>query len=78
LPDNATIRVNAIEKDRYGRTVAEIFLGESFINAEMVKEGHAWHYRRYSGNCRNRGAIVEAAQETELTGTPPWKFWKRN
>jgi len=78
LSDNATVRVNAIEKDRYGRTVAEIFLGESFINAEMVREGHAWHYQRYGGNCPNRGEIVKAAQETQLTGTPPWEFRKGN
>ena len=51
LPDHAIVRVNPIEKDRYGRTVAEIFLGETFINAELVARGHAWHYERYSGNC---------------------------
>jgi len=78
LPDNATVRVNSIEKDRYGRTVAEIFLGETFINAEMVRAGHAWHYRRYSGNCPNRGAIVQAANSIELTGIPPWEFRKGN
>jgi endonuclease YncB( thermonuclease family) len=59
LPDNSLVRVHAIEKDRYGRTVAEIFLGETFINAELVREGHAWHYQRYSGNCPNRSAIAE-------------------
>jgi endonuclease YncB( thermonuclease family) len=78
LPDNATVRVNPIETDRYGRTVAEIFLGETFINAELVREGHAWHYRRYSGNCPNRGEIVRAAQGTRLTGMPPWEFRKEH
>jgi endonuclease YncB( thermonuclease family) len=78
LPDNSLVRVHAIEKDRYGRTVAEIFLGETFINAEMVRESHAWHYQRYSGNCPNRSAIVEAANNTQLTGMPPWEFRKGN
>jgi len=78
LPDNSLVRVHAIEKDRYGRTVAEILLGETFINAEMVKAGHAWHYRRYSRNCPNRGEIVEAANNTQLTGMPPWEFRKGN
>jgi len=71
LPDNVMVRVHAIEKDRYDRTVAEVFLGETFINAEMVRKGYAWHYQRYSANCPNRGEIVKAAQETQLTGTPP-------
>ena len=78
LGDHQKIGVNRIEKDHYGRTVAEIFLGESFINAEMVKKGHAWHYQRYSGNCPNRSAIVQAAKETRLTGIPPWEFRKEN
>ena len=78
LPDHATVRLKPIEKDRYGRTVAEIFLGERFINAEMVREGHAWHYQRYSGNCPNRGAIVKAANSTQLTGMPPWEFRRGN
>jgi endonuclease YncB( thermonuclease family) len=78
LPDHSLVRVHAIEKDRYGRTVAEIFVGERFINAEMVKAGHAWHYRRYSGNCPNRGEIVRAANSTQLTGMPPWEFRKGN
>ncbi len=78
LPNHATVRVNRIEKDRSSRTVAEIFLGETFINAEIVRTGHAWHYQRYSGNCPNRSAIAEAAEENQLTGTPPWEFRKGN
>ena len=78
LPDDFLVRVHAIEKDRYGRTVAEIFVRETFINAEMVRAGHAWHYRRYSWNCPNRGEIVQAANSTQLTGMPPWEFRKGN
>lgn len=77
LPDHAAVRVHPIEKDRYGRTVAEIFSGETFINAELVAKGHAWYYQRYSGNCPNRGAIAMAAQSTHPTGTPPWEFRKQ-
>ncbi|MFB6276271.1 MAG: thermonuclease family protein [Halothece sp.] len=51
------VRVNPIGTDRYGRKVAEVFLGETFINAEMVRKGYAWHYQAYSRNCPNRGAI---------------------
>jgi len=78
LPDNSLVRVHAVESDRYDRTVAEVFLGETFINAEMVRKGYAWHYQRYSGNCPNRSEIVKASQETQLTGTPPWEFRKQN
>ncbi|NBD14723.1 MAG: hypothetical protein GVY04_00845 [Cyanobacteria bacterium] len=81
LSDNATVRLNPIEKNRYGRTVAEIFLGESFINAELVREGHAWHYQRYSGNCPNRReialwqlALLERALKTRRLDPPIAEF----
>jgi endonuclease YncB( thermonuclease family) len=41
-------RVEVVDIDRYGRTVGEIFVGEIDINHEMVREGHAWAYTKYS------------------------------
>jgi endonuclease YncB( thermonuclease family) len=81
-----------VEKDRYGRTVGEIFIdrpdGEEFhINSEMVMKGMAWHYGQYSGNCPNQEGLIRAekiAQE-DKTGIwqsknpiPPWEWRKRN
>ncbi len=33
--------------DKYGRTLAYVFLGREFINADMVKNGYAFVYRRF-------------------------------
>ncbi len=52
-----------VEQDRYGRTVAEVFvLGEPerFINGDLVQAGLAYHYAQYSGKCPNRDAIADA------------------
>ena len=55
--------VMPLEKDRYGRTVAEVFVKkpnsqeETFVNGELVAAGMAYHYSRYSGSCANREAI---------------------
>ena len=39
------------EKDRYGRVVAEIILNDSLnVNKEMVRNGYAWHFKRFSNN----------------------------
>ena len=47
---NSQVSITAIEKDRYGRTVAELFATDgTFINAEVVRAGLAYHYERYSG-----------------------------
>jgi len=33
--------------DKYGRTLAYVYRGGTFINAEMIKKGYAFAYRRY-------------------------------
>jgi len=43
-----TVVVEWREKDRYGRTVGQVFVDGRWINKEMVHEGMAWHYRKYS------------------------------
>lgn len=45
-----------IEKDRYGRTVTEVYVKDSKstainLNVQMVRDGYAWHYEKYAGNC---------------------------
>ncbi len=41
-------RVEVVDIDRFGRTVGEVFVDGVNINREMVREGHAWAYTRYS------------------------------
>jgi endonuclease YncB( thermonuclease family) len=42
------VMVEPIEQDRYDRLVARLWLGELDVNAEMIKQGRAWVYRRYA------------------------------
>src|SRR5690349_12830439 len=37
-----------VETDGYGRTVAHIWNGDSYLNAEMVRRGAAWFYSKYA------------------------------
>jgi endonuclease YncB( thermonuclease family) len=41
------VRVEVIDVDRYKREVGRIYLGERFINMEMVRDGFAWRYVNY-------------------------------
>jgi endonuclease YncB( thermonuclease family) len=41
------VRVDVEALDDYGRTVGKVWLGERDINRELVREGHAWVYRKY-------------------------------
>ena len=42
------VHVEPFEQDRYDRLVARLWLGDLDVNAEMIKLGYAWVYRRYA------------------------------
>ena len=46
-------------KDRYGRTVAEIYQGSTNVNMQMVRLGAAYAYRQYLKQC-DREAYIKA------------------
>lgn len=77
------VTVQADKKDRYGRWIGHVFLGQRNINAEMVAEGHAWVYRRYSKDPRLLALEADARAAKrglwalpEAQRIPPWE-WRR-
>ena len=40
-------RIDIVDTDRYGRPVATVWIDDENINRRLVKEGHAWVYRKY-------------------------------
>lgn len=66
------VRCNCLERDRYGRQVAEVFAGNKFLQEEQVKAGLAYHYARYSGNCPHRDAIVQAEAIAQSNHAGVW------
>ncbi len=90
---DGTIYVLEVESDRYGRTVAELFMPlkdspgqEIHLNTEMIMAGMAWHYEQYSGNCPNQYGfeIAESIARDEKVGVysgshqEPWLWRKAN
>ncbi len=51
LPLRTAVQVRTITRDRYGRTVAELYVGKRSINLQMVKDGQAVVYRQYLSGC---------------------------
>ena len=49
-----TIKVRVIQKDRYGRYLAQISLGRDDINLYMLEQGHALIYRYYEFESRDQ------------------------
>ncbi len=52
-------------KDRYGRTVGIVFVNGQNVNAEMIRQGMAWVYRKYTKD-RALYALEAQAKEEKL------------
>jgi micrococcal nuclease len=76
LPAGQTVQVREIERDRYGRTVAELYLGNQSVNLMMIKEGQAVVYRDYLSGCANTQDQYLAA-ETQAKAQK-LGFWNQN
>lgn len=83
LLDRADAQFRLLYRDRYARAVAVVWVGNTVINEEMVRLGHAWMYERYipSSYRPHYQALMEKAKqsksglwEVESTPIPPWEW----
>jgi len=81
LAYNKQARAEVDTTDRYGRKVAKIYVGSTWVNAELVRNGHAWVYRQYS-NSRDLLRLEDEARAAkrglwslpESERIPPWEW----
>lgn len=80
-----------VEKDRYGRTVAEVYVQDKKdsainLNMQMIRDGYAWLYAQYVDNCPSKEEleIAESLAQEEKLGVwngshqAPWEWRKAN
>ena len=78
---SAAVQVQDI--DRYGRTVGRVTVDDVDVNAEMVRRGAAWVYRKYAKD-QSLFTIEEQARDAkaglwalpEADRMPPWEWRK--
>lgn len=76
------IRFHSRGKDRYGRTVAEIFVGKKSVNRSMVGRGAAWWFRSFAPKDNQLRKLENKARKNRigLWHTPdamaPWEWRK--
>ncbi len=69
-------------EDRYGRTLAFVYVGNMCVNKELLSRGMAWHFKKY--NKDPELARLENEARMKKTGlwsmphpVPPWDYRKR-
>ena len=76
-----TITVLTETRDRYGRVIGQISVDGIDVNAELVRLGFAWVYRKYS----NDAVLLQLEEVARTEGLglwadsnpiPPWE-WRR-
>jgi endonuclease YncB( thermonuclease family) len=79
------VEVEPIEQDQYDRLVGRLWLGEMDVNAELLRRGAAWVYRRYAREPDYCSYEQQArALEHGLWGLPtipavaPWEWRQRD
>lgn len=81
------VTIQTIKVDRYGRIIAKVLLQGQDVSLWLIREGLAWHYKRYAHeqafeDAENYAATEEEAR-TDKRGlwhdpnpVPPWVFRK--
>lgn len=78
---NRRVKVEGETRDRYGRLLGTVYLGEENINLSLVREGHAWDYKAYSaGPAYTRAERAARAARRGLwaqqNAVAPWNYRK--
>ena len=75
------ILLEPITQDRYSRMVAVVYVGDRNVNAQLVKDGHAWTFRRYATDpdfCRWEAAARASRRglwsRPTLDRIAPWEY----
>ena len=76
------VSVTYEDKDRYGRVLGEVFVGDVNVNQQMIRRGYAWHFKRYSDDPILAELELEAKVNkvglwVDQNPIPPWEYRKR-
>jgi endonuclease YncB( thermonuclease family) len=81
LIEGKTVEIQQVDKDRYGRVVANVHVGSTHVNRELVAKGLAWRYVQYDkkGEFTQVEQAAKAARKglwADASPVPPWEWRK--
>lgn len=83
LVEGKRVRVEVRDRDQYDRLVARIYIDDRDLSQQLISEGLAWHYTRYSSELALGRAQREARKARrglwqDPDPEPPWEFRRRH
>lgn len=77
-----TVLIRKTGEDKYGRTLAFIKDGDVDVNAEMIRIGFAWHFKKYSDDKRLAELEADARKRevglwADTDAISPWEYRAR-
>lgn len=77
-----TVAIKIQSKDRYRREIGWVYYEGKCLNEELLKEGLAWHFKRYSDDeklqeLEDRARKKKKGLWAEQDPVPPWEWRKR-
>ena len=88
LVEGERVIIESRKKDRYKRILGKIYLDDMDVNLTMIREGLAWHYKRYRKDQSKRDIPIYSEAEqiakdnaiglwSDTAFLPPWE-WRQN
>lgn len=77
------VRLQVSQRDRYGRIVARVYVGDTEVNVLMVQRGYAWWYRDYAKRAKELETAEREAKAArrglwaDKRAVAPWD-WRRD
>lgn len=77
---NRNVSVTWFKKDRYGRTVVQVYVDHTDVCLEQIKRGLAWHFKEYEREQseKDRSRYADAEKEARIAKTSLWSDEKPN
>jgi endonuclease YncB( thermonuclease family) len=84
---NRNVVVETEKRDRYGREVGKILVGELAVNLTQIRRGMAWFYRQYGKElsvvdrhlydaAEGEALVAKRGLWTDAVPVPPWDYRK--
>ena len=79
LAEGKRVRIEVRDRDQYDRLVARVYIDGRDLSEQLVREGLAWHYTRYSseialGNAQREARRAKRGLWRDSDPEPPWEY----